>query len=129
MTLNTNPFEAIVRDSVGTDLAIIDLTGDIDDQAKEQIGHAYTEASAREPSRLLLNFAGVNYINSIGIALIVGVLARARQERIEVIATGLSEHYREIFEITSLSDFMTIVSDERALSQTPPRLRRDEDQR
>jgi anti-anti-sigma factor len=121
MPHETDPFEATVRDSVGTDLAIIDLTGDIDDRASELIGHAYAQASAREPSRLLLNFGGVNYINSIGIALIVGVLARARQEHLEVIATGLSEHYREIFEITSLSDFMTIVADEASVvSDTRP---------
>jgi hypothetical protein len=28
-----------------------------------------------------------------------------------VSAAGLSEHYREIFEITRLSDFMTILAD------------------
>jgi anti-anti-sigma regulatory factor len=33
-----------------------------------------------------------------------------------VSACGLSEHYREIFEITRLSDFMTILADEQALA-------------
>ena len=52
----------------------------------------------------MLDFAAVDYINSTGIALIVSVLARARAERRKVVASGLSPHYREIFDITRLSD-------------------------
>jgi anti-anti-sigma factor len=64
-----------------------------------------------------LNFERADYINSTGIALIVGLLAQARKSGLEVKAFGLSEHYREIFEITRLSDFMTIAdNEERALS-------------
>ena len=59
-----------------------------------------------------LSFAGAAYINSTGIALIVGLLARARADGIEVRAWGLSDHYREIFEITRLADFMRITTDE-----------------
>jgi hypothetical protein len=38
----------------------------------------------------------------------VGLLAQARRNGIEIKAYGLSDHYREIFEITRLADFMTI---------------------
>ena len=48
------------------------------------------------------------YINSTGIALIVGLLGRARGADLPVTARALTDHYREIFEITRLSDFMTI---------------------
>jgi hypothetical protein len=49
----------------------------------------------------------------------VGLLAQARTGRVEVRAFGLSDHYREIFEITRLSDFMTIADDEeRAVGDT-----------
>ena len=60
----------------------------------------------------MLDFAAVDYINSTGIALIVGLLAEARKTGQEVQARGLAEHYREIFRITRLSDFMTILDDE-----------------
>jgi anti-sigma B factor antagonist len=61
---------------------------------------------------LLLNFTSVTYMNSTGIALIVGLLAQARKKRIELRVSGLSEHYRHIFSITRLSDFMNIYDDE-----------------
>ena len=58
------------------------------------------------------------YINSTGIALIVSVLARARAERRKVVASGLSPHYREIFDITRLSDFIELFPDlDRAVSE------------
>ena len=59
-------------------------------------------------TRVVLDFAAVDYINSTGIALIVRLLAEARRDHREVIALGLSDHYREIFRITRLSDYLTI---------------------
>jgi len=60
---------------------------------------------------VVLDFAAVDYINSTGIALIVSVLAKARAERRKVVASGLSPHYREIFDITRLSDFIELFPD------------------
>jgi anti-anti-sigma factor len=108
-------FAATVREAraVGEADLGIELRGEVDGRAEGGLQDAYAEAAARDPRRLLLDFAGVDYINSTGIALIVGLLARARKERREVVARGLSPHYREIFEITRLADFMTILPDDR----------------
>ena len=57
---------------------------------------------------------GVGYINSTGIALVVRLLADARRDGRTVRAIGLTEHYREIFRITRLSDFMEIVEGDAA---------------
>ena len=62
--------------------------------------------------RVLLDFSNVDYINSTGIAVIVGLLAMARAEGRDVGAFGLTDHYREVFQITRLADFMTIYDDE-----------------
>jgi len=99
-------------------VAVIDLRGDIDGAAEQALNAAYAEASANGSASVLLNFSGVEYINSTGIALIVGVLAQARKAKRHIATFGLSDHYTEIFQITRLSDFMSIYSDEAsALSQ------------
>ena len=49
-----------------------------------------------------------------GIALVVRLLADARRDGRTVRAIGLTEHYREIFRITRLSDFMEIVEGDAA---------------
>ena len=107
-----------IRDRATTRLnhgvAVIDLTGDIDGGEEATLQAAYAEAAQHCAGPMLLNFGGVGYINSTDIALIVGLLARARTERRHLLACGLSEHYRDIFEIMRLSDFMTTYADESA---------------
>ena len=104
-------FEAAVRPS--GDIAVIDLTGEVNASADEELNRAYAEAvEAGGAKTVLLNFADVTYINSTGIAVIVGVLAQARGQGTTLAACGLSDHYREIFEITRLVDFVTIYDDE-----------------
>lgn len=90
--------------------SIVELTGTVNRAAKEGMETAYEEASAR-PGEILLDFGKVDYINSTGIAVIVGILAMARAEEREVGAFGLTDHYKEVFEITRLSDFMHIYED------------------
>jgi anti-anti-sigma factor len=84
------------------------MRGDVDIAADEVLAAAYAEAAATGATRVVLDFGAVDYINSTGIALIVRMLAEARRDHREVIALGLSDHYREIFRITRLSDYLTI---------------------
>ena len=101
-------FAAHVRHEDG--VAVLDLSGDISSGAEQKLLEAY--ARAGESAVVLLDFSAVDYINSTGIALIVGLLAQARTAGQGVQARGLAEHYREIFRITRLSDFMTILDEE-----------------
>ena len=93
-------------------VAVIDLVGDVNRGAEEALEAAWMQATDEPADAVILNFESAGYINSTGIAVIVGLLARARAAGIEVRAYGLTPHYREIFEITRLSDFMQIFPDE-----------------
>jgi anti-anti-sigma factor len=95
-------------------VAIVDLPARIDASAEQTLNAAYEDAVAGSPERIVLNFSGVDHLSSTGIALIVGILARSRRDGRQVSAAGLSDHYREIFEITRLADFMKIFPDERS---------------
>lgn len=92
---------------------VIELSGDVNRAAQQGLQDAYDEVSVGS-GPLLLDFRQVEYINSTGIALIVGLLARARADGRLVGAFGLTPHYLELFQITRLSDFMTIYEDESA---------------
>jgi anti-anti-sigma factor len=100
---------------VHPDAVVVDLSGDINRDAEHALDQAFSAATATShPRTIVLNFTDVAYINSSGIALIIGLLARAQQQRCTLAAFGLSDHYREIFEMTRLSDFIVIHTDERA---------------
>ena len=85
---------------------IIDITGDITAQSEDVLMDAYTRASEPGVSAILLNFSTLDYMNSGGIGLLVTVLVRAQRQRQNVFAYGLSEHYRQIFELTRLDEAM-----------------------
>jgi anti-sigma B factor antagonist len=116
--LQVSEFKAETRFRDG--VAVIELHGDVNGDAERGLDAASHEAEAYNPTTIVLNFKEVGYINSTGIALIVGVLARARKDRRTIVACGLSDHYQEIFTITRLSDFMRMFPDEEsAVADTP----------
>jgi anti-anti-sigma factor len=95
--------------STADDVAQMLLSGSIDRDAANTLDQAYRAAADTGATRVELDFSAVQYINSTGIALIVGLLGRARADSRSMLAVGLTQHYRHIFEITRLSDFITIV--------------------
>lgn len=105
-------FDAHARTNGG--VAVLALHGELNAAADEELNGAYETAVAPDPKTVVLNFDGVSYINSTGIALIVGLLAEARKSDRKIMACGLNDHYKEIFEITRIADFVSIFDDEQA---------------
>jgi anti-anti-sigma factor len=108
--MKSQPFEANVR--FQEHAAVIDLIGELNAFAEPALTAAYAQADAHNNGGIILNFKDVTYINSTGIALIVGLLALARKSHRQLAVYGLSDHYMEIFKITRLSDFMSFYADE-----------------
>ena len=101
-------------------VVVLDLAGELRGDAREDLEAAYADADERAPQTVVLNLTDVEYMDSTGIALLVGLLARARRDGRELSAYGLSDHYREIFSITRLSDFIHVYDDESsALGNVP----------
>ena len=61
----------------------------------------------------MLNFAGLDYMNSGGIGMLVTLLVRANRRSQQLLAFGLSDHYRQIFELTRLDEAISIHDTER----------------
>jgi anti-sigma B factor antagonist len=106
MNRQVQSFQAEVRSEENR--AVLVMIGEINGLADAAMVAAYEQAQETAPARIMLDFSQVDYINSTGIALVVGLLAKARAAHIPLTAVGLSEHYREIFTITRLSDFIEI---------------------
>ncbi len=92
--------------------AIIDIKGEINAFAESTLMDAYSEASSDGVQKILLNFSGLDYMNSSGIGLLVTLLIRVQRQKQMLMAFGLSEHYQQIFELTRLSEAIHIFPDE-----------------
>jgi anti-sigma B factor antagonist len=95
-----------------TRASVIDLKGDVTAAAEQALSDAYTAASGPFTRTVVLNFSGLEYMNSGGIGMLVTLLVRANRQRQRLVAYGLSEHYRQIFELTRLDEAIGIYASE-----------------
>jgi anti-sigma B factor antagonist len=91
---------------------IIDIKGDITAASEDVLTEAFDEASSDAARAIVLNFSGLEYMNSGGIGLLVTLLVRANRQKQKLLAYGLSEHYQEIFALTRLDEAIAIYPEE-----------------
>ena len=92
--------------------SVIDLKGDVTASSEKTLADAYTRASGKFTRTIVLNFSGLEYMNSGGIGMLVTLLVRANRQRQRLVAFGLNEHYRQIFELTRLDEAIKIYDSE-----------------
>lgn len=90
----------------------IDIRGEVTAFAENVLMDAYTQATSAGANVIVLNFSGLEYMNSSGIGLLVTLLIRANRQRQRLLAVGLSEHYQQIFELTRLNEAIAIYNSE-----------------
>jgi anti-sigma B factor antagonist len=93
-------------------ITIIDIEGDVTPAAEQALMAAYAQDQGAQA--VILNFSGLDYMNSGGIGLLVTLLVRAKRQKQQLLAYGLTDHYRQIFELTRLDDAISIHDDEGA---------------
>jgi anti-sigma B factor antagonist len=94
--------------------AILRIEGDITSASEPDLTAAYGLAVANGARAVILDFSGLEYMNSGGIGLLVTLLVRAQRAGGRLVATGLSTHYRQIFELTRLDEAIEIHDDKSA---------------
>ena len=92
-----------VTTSQKDDIAIINIKGDVTADTGGAIEDAYKNAPVSESKKILLYFDKDSYINSGGIAFLIGIASEARKKEQKICATGLSEHFEKIFHMVGLT--------------------------
>jgi anti-sigma B factor antagonist len=104
--------------------SVFDIDGEVTGFAEEVLMDAYTRASTHGAKNIALNFTDLDYMNSSGIGLLVTLLVRVQRQKQKLLAFGLSEHYKQIFELTRLNEAIGIYETEqevvRAVTEAGP---------
>jgi anti-sigma B factor antagonist len=98
--------------TVGAVASIIDIQGEVTAFAEGVLNEAFGQASANGVRAVVLNFSDLEYMNSSGIGLLVTMLIRAKRQGQKLLAYGLNEHYRHIFELTRLNEAIGVYDGE-----------------
>src|SRR5690349_3854071 len=88
---------------VNAQASVIDIFGEINAQAEQELNEAYNRASLPGVQVVILNMSSLEYMNSSGIGLLVTLLIRANRQKQRLMVCGLNEHYQQIFELTRLN--------------------------
>ena len=71
-------------------------------------------ASDAGAKAIVLDFSGLDYMNSGGIGLLVTLLVRCQRAGQRLLADGVFDHYRQILALTRLDEAIEIHDDEAA---------------
>ena len=93
-------------------LVIIDLRGEMTTFVQEPLMRTYQEALATGTRHVMLNFREVGYLNSAGIAAIIGLIGEARKTNQRILLMGLTPHYQVVFDMMGLTAFAPVFESE-----------------
>jgi anti-sigma B factor antagonist len=106
------PKATIVARMVRDGVSVLDIHGEVTATAENALMDAYTQATSANARVIILNFGGMEYMNSSGIGLLVTLLIRVNRQKQKLLTYGLNEHYQQIFMLTRLNEAIRICGSE-----------------
>lgn len=100
------------------ELATIEVLGDLTAAAEKAMADAYQQACAYNVKNILVKLDGKSRINSAGIAILINLVIKSREKECKIFITGVSKHFRKIFELVGLTKYTTIVDSEEEVGKT-----------
>lgn len=94
-------------------LTVFDIRGYISIDARTAIEQAYEIIDPEAVKNILLRFDKDTYINSEGIKTILEILVEAMKNDQKVGITGLSDHFKKIFNMVGITKLATIFESEK----------------
>ncbi len=104
-------FEITMGEPSGT-VRVLKLRGQLDRPAQAPLMAAYQEASSGGAEIVLLDFREVEGIDSVGLELLITLLARAEQQKRRLVVCGLTAPVQQAFEATYLDEALEVFADE-----------------
>lgn len=122
MQAATKVSERTATGASGDRVTILAFAGDISSASKDAILGAYHGLSGglggdsgEAARKILLDFTGVDYINSSGIAIIIQMLLEAGKSGTQSIGIfGLSAHFQKVFTMVGIGRYAVLHKDEAA---------------
>lgn len=87
------------------DITFFDILGDVTVHSDTFLKEAYVRACEFGTNKIILNFEETAYINSAGISILIQMLANAKKNNQIVGVSGLSNHFRKIFNMVGITKF------------------------
>jgi anti-sigma B factor antagonist len=87
---------------------VLAVTGELDVATAPQLRQEAVRLTTLGHSRIVIDLSGVDFLDSTGLGVIVGVLKRARTHGGDLAVAGAENHVRKVFDITRISDVVSM---------------------
>ncbi len=95
----------------GAPIIVLRFAGDITSTSKAAVLGTY-EGISDTAKRILLDFSGVDYLNSSGISLIIQMMIAAKKSGQNIQTFGLKPHFIKVFTMVGIAKYTTLHPDE-----------------
>lgn len=93
-------------------IAIIDIKGEVTSFADEVLNVLTNGIVAEGFQKIVFNFTDVSYINSSGIAVMIGIVTSLANKGILFKVYGLTPHFKKIFRMIGLTQYVSVLNTE-----------------
>jgi anti-sigma B factor antagonist len=93
------------------EIPIVAISGDIDLESSPQLREFLKPKAAQKTPRLLLDFTGVNYIDSSGLATLIEYFQSVQGSGGKLALACLSPRVKNVFEIVRLEQIFSLYPD------------------
>ena len=98
-------------------VAVLDVTGEVDLYHSPTLLAKLTELIKQQQKIILLNFQGVTYIDSSGLASLIGAFQQMRPQGGQLLLANVSKQVHSVFTVARLDKVFTIHATETSALQ------------
>ena len=98
--------QEVLCEPAGT-VTVLRFAGDITSASKAAVLGTY-QALPEGTKRILLDFSGVDYLNSSGIALVIQMMIAAGKSGQTIRSFGLKPHFQKVFTMVGITKYTTL---------------------
>jgi len=96
------------------DIRTIEIKGNVNAASERELLAAYTKVDTDEKAKILLRFHDNTSINGAGIGVLIQLLSESNKKHHKVAITGISENFKQIFDMVGITRLANIFPDDRA---------------
>jgi anti-sigma B factor antagonist len=94
------------------DVVVMIPRGYVDSLGAGQMEEASEAALGGGAKKLIVNFSDTQFINSVGVSILTGVVHRARESSGKLCFTNMKRIHREVFDLMGLTKHVKVFNEE-----------------
>jgi anti-sigma B factor antagonist len=94
------------------DIVVMRPRGYVDSLGAEKLDEASSEVLEKGLRKLVVNFSETQYINSVGVSILISVIQRSRESAGMLCFTNVKKIHRDVFDLLGLTRHVKVFNEE-----------------